>query len=109
MIYATFVQDGRHVDYTPLSDVAAGTVVVQGELVGITTRDIPANTLGSLAVEGIFDIQTDGTVVNTGVKAYWLAAQKVATGSDGGGANKYLGKLVRPFGDGSTVRIRLSQ
>ena len=51
---ATFVQDGRYVDYTPASAVAAGAVVVQVDLVGVAVRDIPANTLGVLAVEGQF-------------------------------------------------------
>jgi predicted RecA/RadA family phage recombinase len=32
---ATFVQDGRYVDYTPASAVAAGAVVVQLSLIHI--------------------------------------------------------------------------
>jgi len=46
MATATFIHDGNAIDYTPGSDVSAGDVVVQGELVGVTKRDIPANTLG---------------------------------------------------------------
>jgi hypothetical protein len=34
---AQFVHDGNRVDYTPSSAVAAGDVVVQGELVGVAT------------------------------------------------------------------------
>lgn len=40
MAQATFVHDGRAIDYTPGGDVAAGDVVVQGELVGIAKTPI---------------------------------------------------------------------
>ena len=43
MPQATFVQDGCAVDYTPGVAVAAGAVVVQGDLVGIAKRPIAAN------------------------------------------------------------------
>ena len=33
--YAKYVQDGEDIDYTPTVDVAAGAVVVQGDLVGL--------------------------------------------------------------------------
>ena len=56
MSSADFVQEGAAVDYTPTEDLVAGSVVVQGELVGFTKHDIKANTLGSIAVEGVFDV-----------------------------------------------------
>ena len=56
---ATFVQQGAAVDYTPTVDTPAGAVVVQGDLLGITKHIIKANALGSIAVEGVFDIEKD--------------------------------------------------
>ncbi len=56
---AQYVHDGKAIDFTPDVDVAVGSIVIQGDLVGITKRDIKANTLGSLAVEGVFDIPKD--------------------------------------------------
>jgi predicted RecA/RadA family phage recombinase len=53
--YAKYVQDDDAVDYTPSSDVTAGQVVVQGDLIGVAKRPIPANTLGALTTEGIYD------------------------------------------------------
>ncbi len=35
---AQFVHDGKAVDFTPTVDVAVGSIVIQGDLVGITTR-----------------------------------------------------------------------
>ena len=45
---AQFVHDGKAVDFTPTVDVAVGSIVIQGDLVGITKRDIKAGSLGSI-------------------------------------------------------------
>ena len=55
MAKATFIQDGKSIDYTPGSAVSAGDVVVQGDLIGIAKLDIAADALGALAVKGVFD------------------------------------------------------
>ncbi len=111
MAQATFVQEGHAIDYTPGADVAAGDVVVQGELIGITTRPIAANTLGALVVEGVFDVAKEaggGVTFTTGELAYWDDANDVAVATDGGGANKLLGKVVADSADAdATVRVRL--
>lgn len=109
MAKARFIHDGDSIDFRAGANVSAGDVVVQGDLIGIAKIDIPAGNLGALAVTGVFDIETDGTLSTAGSKAYWNVAQKVATDSDGGGTNKYLGKLVRDWNNEATVRIRLEQ
>jgi predicted RecA/RadA family phage recombinase len=108
---ARFVQDGIYIDYTPSTDVATGTIVVQGDLVGVAIRPIPANTLGALAVAGVFDIKkATTTIFNVGAKVFWDATNEVAVTTDGGGANKYLGKAIRAAGSGTTtVRVLLLQ
>jgi len=55
MPQATYVQDGCALDYTPGAAIAAGDVVVQGDLVGVAKRPIAANELGAIEVEGVFD------------------------------------------------------
>ena len=111
MAVAVFVTDGRAIDHTPGSDVAAGDVVVQGELVGVARTPIPANTPGSLAVAGVFDFpKAAATVFAAGAKAYWDATNKLAVTSDGSGTNKLLGKATVAAGNGpTTVRVRMSQ
>ena len=108
---ATFIQDGDSLDYTPGADVAAGAVVVQGDLVGVAKRPIPANTLGSLAVSGVFDFPKAtgaSTAIGAGVNVYWNAGTQVATTTASG--NKLLGKTVRAAADADAlVRVRLSQ
>ncbi len=70
---AQFVHDGKAVDFTPTADVAVGSIVIQGDLVGITKRDIKAGSLGSIAVEGVFDIPKDPALAvefEAGTKVY---------------------------------------
>ena len=110
---ATFVQDGRTIDHTPApgSDVAAGDVVVQGELVGVAKVPISGGTLGALAVEGVFDFPKatgGGTAITAGANCYWNAGAQQATTTATG--NKLIGKCVRAAADAdTTVRIRLMQ
>jgi len=110
---ASFIQEGGAVDYTPTADVAAGTVVVRADLVGVAQRAIPANTLGALQVEGVFSFPKAtgaGTTIAAGTMAYWDAAAKVATHDDALGANKLLGKTIASVSEAdATVRVRLSQ
>jgi predicted RecA/RadA family phage recombinase len=109
MATATFVHDGKAVDYTPGSAVAAGDVVVQGDLVGVSPRPIAAGTLGALGVTGVFDFPKatgGGSALTAGTVVYWDALAKVATATSVG--NKQLGKVVKDSADAdTTVRVRL--
>ena len=113
MATAQFVHDGQSIDYTPGSDVAAGDVVVQGALVGVTKLPIASGVLGALAVTGVFDFPKTAGVseaIAAGAKVYWDAGDGVAKTDDESGANKYLGKVVTAAGDDdATVRVRLEQ
>lgn len=110
---ATFVQDGDAVEYVPTAALAPGEVVVQGELIGVARTALEANKPGSLAVCGVFDFSKQangGVAFAAGAKVYWNAATHLAVATDGGGANKLLGKAVKAAVDGeSQVRVRLSQ
>lgn len=113
MAQTRFIHDGNSIDYTPNTDVAAGSVVVQGDLVGVTKVDIPADALGALAVRGVFDFPKATTVGSgsaAGTKLYWDVTNSLATDDDDSGANKYLGKSIRIAADtDDTVRVRLEQ
>ncbi|MEW6249176.1 MAG: DUF2190 family protein [Planctomycetota bacterium] len=111
MAQAIFRHDGGSIDYTPGADVAAGDVIVQGELVGVAKLDIKANTLGALAVAGVFDFAKatgGGTAITAGANVYWDDTNNVATTTAAG--NKLIGKCVKAAADGdATVRVRMSQ
>ena len=41
MAQAVFAHEGAAIDYTPGADVAAGDVIVQGDLIGVARLDTP--------------------------------------------------------------------
>jgi predicted RecA/RadA family phage recombinase len=108
---AVFVSEGNAIDCTPTANVAAGDVVVQGDLVGVARTPIVADAPGSLAVSGVFDLPKAtgaGSAIAIGIQAYWDATNKVVTATATG--NKYLGKTTKAAADADvTVRVRLSQ
>lgn len=111
MAQATFLYEGSTLDFIPVADVAAGDVVVQGDLIGVAKTSIAANVLGALAIEGVFDFAKEaggGVTFTVGSIAYWDDTNNVAVASDGGGTNKRLGKVIAAAADTYTsVRVRL--
>ena len=80
MATATFVSDGRSMDYTPGSAVTAGDVIEQNALIGIAKKDIAANSLGALALDGIFDVTKKANdVASVGTAIYWDPTNVEAT------------------------------
>ena len=113
MATATFVQDGESIDYTPTAAVAAGDVVLQGDMIGVARTPIAANALGSLGVYGIYDFPKAtgaGSGIAAGANVYWDVADKQAKTDSETGANKLIGKVVRAAADAdATVRVRFVQ
>lgn len=104
---ASYVQKGYLLDYTPASAVAAGDVVVIGSLVGVAPRAIAANAVGSLAVEGVFEMPVaTGATGAQGSAISWYATSGVAHASTGTVAGK-LAK-ARLVGD-TTVQVILNK
>lgn len=110
---AVFRHQGAAIDHTPTANITAGDVVVQGELVGVARLDITANTIGALAVEGVFDFPKAtgaGTELLVGADVYWDAGAQQATDDAAAGANKRIGRAVQTAADADAlVRARLSQ
>lgn len=104
---AIYIQEGIEIDYTPVSATAAGTVVVQNDLLGITLHPIAANQLGAIRISGVFDVPKKAEAFAVGVVAYWdaTAGQATATSSY---APPVLGITVAAALSGdATVRVRL--
>jgi len=111
MATATYVHEGKMIDYTPSAAVSAGDVVVQTSLVGVALLDIAASVLGSLAVAGVFDFPKDvgsASAIPAGTIVYWDATSEVATATSTG--NTLLGKTtLAATDDDTTVRVRMDQ
>ncbi len=81
MAKAIYFSKGESIDYRPATAVAAGEIVVQGKLVGIARLDIPAGTLGSLAVTGVFKVtKGTSTTFDAGAEVFCDGGVAVASG-----------------------------
>ena len=104
--FARYIKGDETIDYTPTSAVSAGQVVVVGDLVAVAKLDIPANTLGALHIEGVFDFPKGAGEIAAGATLYWDATNFQATASSTG--NKLLGKAeVIALTGATTVRVVL--
>lgn len=106
--FVAHVED--EIDYTPGSAVAAGDIVVQEKLIGVATRPIAANTLGSIKIRGIFEFPCGSEDIATVGTPVYLASGLATATSGGAGGNPYLGKTVAASsGTGSlkTVKVLL--
>jgi predicted RecA/RadA family phage recombinase len=102
---ARYIQKGESIDHTPEADVAAGDVVVLGNIVGVAKLDIPANTLGALSLTGIYAVVKDTTAIGLGTQVYWDATNKKATAT--ATDNTALGLAIRASGsaDGEVLLL----
>jgi len=103
---ARFIHDGRALDFLPETNTAAGTVIVQGSLIGITKTDISADCLGAIHVTGVFDVVKANIAVPVGSRVYWDATAKNAVLNAAG--NTQIGIAVAAAGaEAPVVRVRL--
>ena len=105
---AIFIQNDEALPYTPATAVAAGDVIVQGGIVGVAKRQIPANGFGALATRGVFNVPKGAEALTAGQLVYWdpvaLAVTSVA------GALQKFGRVVvdAALAD-TTARVMLIQ
>jgi predicted RecA/RadA family phage recombinase len=86
---ADYIQKGDVLDHTPANAVAAGGVVVIGELVAVAPRPIAANALGAVAVEGVFALPcATGATGAQGSAIKWYATSGIADATTGVTAGK---------------------
>ena len=88
-------------DYTPATAVAAGDVIVNNGLIGISTRAIVGLALGALMLEGVFTVQKKQEVFNIWDTVYWDATGNPYNRTAGTGAltetvggNTYFGVVL---------------
>lgn len=99
MAEAVKISSGEMINHTPGSDVAAGTVVLQGSLFGIALSTIPANTLGALAVQGVFRLPKLSTdAVSVGTVLYWDNTNRRVTVTATGNTRIGLAVAASPSG-----------
>ena len=72
--------EGKYVACTPETDVAAGEVIAQGNLVGIAPLAIPAGRAGQIAIRGVVRVpKQPGIAIAAGTIVYWDVASGYTT------------------------------
>lgn len=80
MFDAKYIQRGDIIDYVPVADTAAGSVVFLGAVCGITKIDIKAGELGAIAITGVYEFaKASGSAIDAGAALYWDAANAKVT------------------------------
>ncbi len=93
----------RAVDYTPVSAVSAGDVVVQTDLVGVAINDIAANKKGALVIDAVIKAPKSAgtsTAIAAGEIVYWDADNSVVT--ETAGSSAAMGITVAAATDSAT-------
>jgi len=108
--FARYIAGFDTIDYTPVSAVSAGQVIVLGDLIAVAKLDIAAGVLGALHLTGVYDfpkVTTGGSALAVGATVYWNSdtSNAQATAS----TYKQLGKVVKAAADAdATVRVVLN-
>ena len=103
---ATFVNDGKNIDYTPTAAVKSGDVITLGSIVCVAPRDISAGALGSLATEGVYTMpKASATVFAAGASVYWSGTTCTTVTTDA-----FAGVAVAAAGSGAlSVNVKLGR
>ncbi len=89
---ATFIQSGVYLDHTPDSALSQGDVVaIEDDFYGVATAAIAAGAKGALAVQGVFEFDSDGAIA-AGALVFWnsVTSKVSATTAD----DCYIGRAV---------------
>ena len=81
---ADTVQKGSLIDHTAASDIAAGGVVVIGQLVGVAPRPIASGAVGAVAIDGVYSLPKASTgsasqTITAGARVYYYSVSGIAT------------------------------
>ena len=114
MPQAVYVENDEAIDYVPTQELPAGSVVVLGQLVGITRTPLMAQRPGSLALRGLFDLVKQADAFAVGDTVHWDTSALPLGGTLANGAvvpsgsGVPLGSVVRAATNSDpTVRIAL--
>ncbi len=75
---------GDTIDYVPLADLNAGTVIPLGTLVAINSDMVYAGRPGALNIEGVYDVtKYTNDTFKIGDEVYWDSSNSTATAESG--------------------------
>ena len=101
---AIFRAYGDRIDHTPGAAVSAGQIIVLSSMLGYATDDIAAGRQGSLAIEGIVEVDKENVAFAVGEDVYYDEANGLAFA----GSGIYMGKATKAAAaDDDTVWVKI--
>ena len=102
---AEYIQEGNNLDYTNSAEtaVAAGTLIVMGEICGIAACTIQPGETGVISTTGVWSMPKDDAAITAGAKVYYDddAGEVTATA----GSNTLVGIAAAAAATGDTVAV----
>lgn len=110
-----FVQNGDVIDYTNTtgSDIASGSVVVIGGVLGVALTSIADTATGSVAIEGVYELpKVTAAVIGQGQMVIWDVSagafdDSLATPATGDVSGAAVAVAEAGNGD-TTVKVKLN-
>ncbi|TQI66739.1 DUF2190 family protein [Clostridium sp. KNHs216] len=96
---ARYIQEGKIINYqnSTGSAIAYGDVLVLTGRIGVAVADIPNGALGSVELEGVFEIPAESTpTLTVGQTVYWDATNSRVTGTKPESGEIVAGIVVEP-------------
>ena len=93
----------KRIKITPTANLACGTFVLAGGLIGVTTSAIAANTEGEIQIDGDYDLAIASA--SAGVGALIKTTVSTLAGSDVAGVP--VGIALESISSGTQIRIKL--
>jgi predicted RecA/RadA family phage recombinase len=105
------VQEGKYIDYTAGSTIAAGDVVVIGSLVGVAPRPIANGADGVVQIEGVCAMPkpsagSGAETISAGAQVLYYATSGIANTVTGTAAGYAVAEAVT---GSSTVNVKLER
>ena len=102
-----FLQAGSNLSIPAQAILAAGDVVLAGDIIGIAAGDAAIGAIVDVATTGIFTLaKTSTDTFAVGAKAYWVVATKKITSTSA--SNTHIGTVTEAAGNGAaTAKVRI--
>ena len=105
---ARYIQEGKIINYqnSTGSTIAYGDVLVLTGRIGVAVADIPNGALGSVELEGVFELPAEPTpALTVGQTVYWDAENSRVTGTEPESDKVVAGIVVEPKGAAKTTAL----
>jgi len=103
-----YIQEGEVITVTAGANIAGGSMVKVGDMIGIAVTDIANGAKGEVKFEGVYEVGKEADDIAIGVKLYYKAATGTVTTTATG--NTFAGYAFAAAGTSATVvLLKLAQ